>query len=151
MHKIYLTTIALLILVIAAGSYKFILQGSTIQSTDERTTILLTEAERNLVLTEMRSFLISIQQISQGISENNMDIVVEAAQNSGKAAQADVPGTLVGKLPLSFKQLGFDTHKKFDQLAMDTEDLGDSAHALQQLSELLQNCVSCHAAFRIDI
>lgn len=80
-----------------------------------------------------------------------MDLIVEAAQKSGKAAQAGVPGTLTGKLPLSFKTLGFDTHKKFDQLAMDANDLGDSEHALQQLSELLQNCVSCHAAFRINI
>jgi hypothetical protein len=150
MHKIYLTTVTLLLVVIAAGFYKFILQGSTIQSIDERTTILLTETERNLVLNEMRSFLISVQQISLGIADNNMGLVIEAARKSGKSAQADVPGTLIGKLPLPFKQLGFDTHKKFDQLAMDSEDLGDREHALRQLSELMQNCVSCHAAFRID-
>jgi len=151
MNKKCLSIIALLLLVIAAGFYKFILQGSTIQSTDERTTILLTEAERNLVLAEMRAFLFSVQQISQGISEKNMALVVEAARKSGKQAQTGVPGTLMGKLPMPFKTLGFDTHSKFDQLAMDTEDLGDSEHVLQQLSDLLQNCVSCHAAFRIDI
>ena len=68
-----------------------------------------------------------------------------------KAAQGEVPGTLVGKLPLAFKKLGFDTHTKFDQLAMDADDLGDSKHALVQLSDLMHNCVACHETYRIDI
>ena len=80
-----------------------------------------------------------------------MTLVADAARKSGKTAQAEVPGSLVGKLPLPFKKLGGDTHMKFDQLAMDAEDLGDAEHALQQLSTLMNNCVSCHAAYRIDI
>lgn len=137
--------------IIAAGFYKFVLQGSTIQSTDERITILLDDNERNLVLAEMRGFLFSIQQINQGLSANNMKLVTESARRSGKAAQGGVPGTLVGKLPIEFKKLGGDTHARFDQLAMDAEDLEDSNHTLEQLSVLMQNCVSCHAAYRIDI
>ncbi len=137
--------------IIAAGFYKFVLQGSTIQSTDERITILLDDNERNLVLAEMRGFLFSIQQINQGLSANNMKLVTESARRSGKAAQGGVPGTLVGKLPIEFKKLGGDTHARFDQLAMDAEDLEDSDHTLEQLSILMQNCVSCHAAYRIDI
>lgn len=137
--------------IIAAGFYKFVLQGSTIQSTDERITILLDDNERNMVLAEMRGFLFSIQQINQGLSANNMKLVTESARRSGKAAQGGVPGTLVGKLPIEFKKLGGDTHARFDQLAMDAEDLEDSNHTLEQLSILMQNCVSCHAAYRIDI
>ncbi|NOY15605.1 MAG: cytochrome c, partial [Gammaproteobacteria bacterium] len=56
-----------------------------------------------------------------------------------------------GKLPLAFKKLGFDTHAKFDQLAMDANDLGDRDHTLQQLSTLMENCVACHAAYRINL
>lgn len=148
--KCLITTIILLS-IIAAGFYKFVLQGSTIQSTDERITILLDDNERNLVLAEMRGFLFSIQQINQGLSANNMKLVAESARRSGKAAQGGVPGTLVGKLPIEFKKLGGDTHARFDQLAMDAEDLEDSNHTLEQLSNLMQNCVSCHAAYRIDI
>jgi hypothetical protein len=59
-------------------------------------------------------------------------------------------GSLIGKLPLEFKKLGFDTHSKFDQLAMDTQDLGDGNHALTGLATLLQNCVACHAAHQIE-
>lgn len=143
--------IVLLLCVIAGGAYKFLFQGSVTTGADGRTSILLTEGERDLVLSEMRAFLISIQQINQGIAVNDMKRVAEYSRKVGMAAQAAVPGTLVGKLPMAFKQLGFDTHTRFDQLAMDTDDLADSNHALVQVTELMQNCVVCHEAYRIDV
>jgi len=146
-----LTIIVILLSIIATGGYKFIIEGSTAESTDGRTEILLNDNERNLVLTEMRAFLNSVQQINRGLAEDNMELVVEYARKSGKAAQAGMPGTLVGKLPLLFKKLGGDTHAKFDQLAMDAADLGDRDHSLQQLSTLMQNCVNCHATYRIKL
>ena len=151
MNKKCLVITVILLSIIAIGFYKFIIQGSTTKSTDGRTEILLNDKERNLVLAEMRAFLNSVQQINQGISEDNMELIIESARKSGKAAQTGMPGTLVGKLPLNFKKLGGDTHKKFDELAMDAEDLGDRDHALEQLSTLMKNCVSCHATYRFSI
>ena len=143
--------IVLLLFVITAGIYKFIFQGSVTENADGRMTIHLNAGERDLVLTEMRLFIASIQQITKGITENDMELVAEYARKAGKAAQGEVPGTLMGKLPVQFKLLGSDTHAKFDQLAMDAEDLGDSNHALSQLSTLMKNCIDCHAAYRFDI
>ena len=150
MNKKCFGIVALLFLVIVGGIYKFIFQGSVSVKADERTAIHLNHDERDLVLAEMRAFLTSVQQITKGISEDDMELVVDHARKVGRAAQGEVPGTLMAKLPMQFKQLGFDTHTKFDQLAMDAEDLGDSNHALSQLSILMHNCVSCHAAYRID-
>lgn len=151
MNKKCLVSTTLLVLIIAAGFYKFIIQGSTIESTDGRAEILLTDSERNFVLTEMREFLSSVQQINQGLAIEDMTLVAEAARKSGKAAQTGVPGTLIGKLPISFKKLGGDTHAKFDELAMDADDLGDASHTLEQLSTLMKNCVSCHEAYRFSL
>jgi len=151
MSKQCFAMIALFMLVITGGIYKYIFQNSVSDSTDGRSVILLNSTERNFVLAEMRLFLSSVQQITKGISQNDLKLVAISARKSGKAVQAEVPVTLAAKLPAKFKQLGFDTHTKFDQLALDAEDLGDSNHALSQLSTLLQNCVVCHAAYRIDI
>jgi len=126
-------------------------QGSVIESPDGRISILLNASERNMVLQEMRAFLESVQQITKAATENNMKIVAESASKVGKAAQGAVPGTLIGKLPIEFKKLGFDTHLKFDDLALNAKDFGDSNQVLIQLSELMQNCVGCHAAYRIDV
>ena len=142
--------VVLLSLIVMGGIYKFIFQGRVSVNADGRTAIHLNYKEKNLVLAEMRAFLTSVQKITKGISENDMKIVVDYSRKVGRAAQGEVPGTLMAKLPMQFKQLGFDTHTQFDQLAMDAEDLGDSNHALSQLSILMQNCVSCHSAYRID-
>jgi hypothetical protein len=151
MNKKCSVIITLLLLVIAGGVYKFIFQGSISESEDGRITVDLNADERNLVLAEMRQFLESVQKITNGITGDDMGLVADYARKAGKAAQGAVPGTLVGKLPLEFKKLGSDTHKKFDQLALDAEEFGDGDHALSQLSVLLQNCVACHAGYRFTV
>ncbi len=151
MNTKYLSIIVILLFIIAAGAYKFIFEGSTQKSSDGRIELLLNDNERNLVLAEMRAFLVSVQKINQGIAKEDMALVAEYARKSGKAATGAMPGTLVGKLPLTFKKLGGDTHAKFDQLAMDADDLGDRDHALEQLSTLMKNCVDCHATYRISL
>jgi len=150
MNKKCWLIISVLLLIILGGAYKFLIQGSVSESTDGRMAIQVNAGERDLILTEMRAFLISVQQITQAISKDDMQLLADSARKVGKAAQGEVPGTLIGKLPIEFKKLGFATHSKFDQIALDAESLGDSAYALQQLSELMQNCVACHAAYRLD-
>ncbi|MEN8179965.1 MAG: hypothetical protein ABFS39_15295 [Pseudomonadota bacterium] len=140
----------ILFLAVSAMIYKFIISGAVVPSDDGRQALLLEPGERDLVLAEMRGFLESVQAITAAVGTEDMPQIVAAARKVGAAAQNEVPGSLVGKLPLSFKRLGFDTHKQFDMLALDAEELGDPGHALQQLSVLMQNCVACHAAYRID-
>ncbi len=52
---------------------------------------------------------------------------------------------------MGLKQLGLDTHRKFDRLALDVEQLGDKRQTLEQLGTLLRNCVGCHAAYRLVV
>ena len=151
MFKPCWSIVIILSLVTVGMAYKFIIQGEVIEEPDSRTTILLTQKERDLVLFEMRIFLQSVQQITSGISADDMDLVASSARKSGRNAQIAVPGTLIGKLPIAFKKLGFDTHAKFDELALDAEQLGDGEHTVTQLGTLLEYCVSCHSAFKFNI
>ena len=150
MCRLCWVAVILLVLLSSGMAYKFIIQGSTVASSDGRLSILLEEGERDLVLAEMRGFLEAVQQITSGISDDDMEAVSKAARKVGAAAQGAVPGSLIGKLPLDFKKQGFDTHTRFDQLALDAEQLGDGGHALSQLTTLMNNCVGCHAGYRID-
>ncbi len=150
MCKACWSTVAILLVITAGVLFKFVIQGDVVKSTDGRLAIQLNVDERDLVLMEMRVFLESVQQITSGISEDDMEKVSVSARKSGRSAQMEVPGSLVGKLPLTFKKLGFDTHAKFDEMALDAEQLGDSDHTLSQLNELLKNCVACHAAYRFE-
>jgi hypothetical protein len=143
--------VAVLVIMVVGMFMKFVIIGETEKHPDGRTAIILTEDERNIVLTEMRVFLMSVQQITQGILDKDMAAVTKSARHVGAAAQGEVPGSLIKKLPIEFKKLGFDTHSKFDQLALDAEQLGDEEYALTQLSKLMQNCVSCHSAYRFVV
>jgi len=150
MCKFCWSSLVLVIFIVMAMAYKFIISGETVIASDGRQVLVLTEPERDIVLTEMRTFLQSVQQITLGVSNQDMAAISHAAKAVGAAAQNSVPGTLVKKLPLEFKKLGFDTHQKFDQLALDAEEFGDPVQSLQQLTELMSNCVACHEIYRID-
>ncbi len=144
--------ILVVVLLITTGTLvgKFIIIGETQLSTDGRTAILLEPAERDLILTEMRAFLVSVQGVLVAAGKEDMKTVVEAAGKSGMPPPGQIPDTLAGKLPLSFKTLGFDTHKRFDQLALDASQLGDKELAVEQLGVLMNNCIACHAQYRLE-
>ena len=150
MCKLCWTLLLCAIIAVGAMAYKFIISGETITSSDGRQSLLLEEGERDLVLTEMRMFLNAAQQIIQAANAGDTEAIAEAARVVGSAAQEAVPGSLMKKLPIEFKKLGFDTHSKFDQLAKTAEQLGDPDVSLNQLAELMQNCVVCHEGYRVD-
>jgi hypothetical protein len=155
MNKLSLSIISLLLIIIGLGAYKFVIQGNVVASADNavdnRMAILLDAGERGLILEEMRGFLLSTQQIIKAVSDDDMEQAAIAAKKVGRIAQAEVPGTLIAKLPIAFKKLGFDTHTKFDELAMDASDMEDKEQTLKLLSKLMNNCIACHSAYRLEI
>lgn len=150
MCKLCWVLVLVLLIGVSVIGYKVFVGPPMESSADGRRVIRLSEQERGLVLIEMRGFLASVQQITQALAANDMPLVAEQARRSGRAAQHAVPPLLIAKLPAPFKKMGFDTHAGFDQLALDAEQLGDREHSLAQLADLMQNCVVCHGAYRID-
>jgi len=145
--------VALISLVLnGALIYFFLIAGKTEQNAaaaDARTAIILNEDERALVLAEMRGFLSAVQTMNTALATDDLAQVEKSARSVGRAAAQEVPPALMAKLPLQFKQLGMSTHQGFDQIAMDARDLGDRQHTQQQLGQLMNNCVACHATFQL--
>jgi len=80
MSKVSGVIIALLVLVILGGAYKFIIQGSVMDGEDGRTVILLDVPERLYILGEMRNLLAHMQQLTAAISEDDMDKVIKISE-----------------------------------------------------------------------
>jgi len=137
----------LVILVLAAALgfmvKTFIFTGNIIPSNDERTAILVTEVERTMILSEMRTFLETIQGITEATAKGDLDTVAALATKMG-AESPDVSPSLVGKLPIEFKTLGFATHDLFTDLSV-TAKGGDAQAVQAELGDLMLNCTSCHA------
>jgi cytochrome c556 len=144
MNKVKTT---LLVFMISVSSAVF----SDENSADKRSTIYLDDDERVIILEEMRTFLSTIQKITQGIVADDMAQVSRVAKTMGNDASGGVSLSLIFKLPLGFKLLAADTHQKFDEIAIDASSFSDREHALEQVSVLMKNCVSCHATYRIDL
>ena len=98
----------------------FFLFGNTTKTVDKRTVIHLTEDERNLVFTEMRALLAAVNGIVSGLADKDYERAAKEADAVGMGLVASLEHqekTILLKLPVEFKKLGFGTHEKFDELA----------------------------------
>ncbi len=142
---------ALLALALAGVVYMFVIRGNVEDADDGRTAILLSSGERNLVLSEMRAFLESVQQIVEAVPAGDLKSAEEAARRVGRVDLKDLPASLLRKLPAEVKALGLDTHSKFHKLASDIRNGLERDRILPRLADIMTNCVGCHASYRIDL
>ena len=145
--KISWALVVILSVIVAVFSYKFTV-GEVKPSEDGRLAVKLTKDERNALLLEMRTWLQSTQAVLNAVSNRNFEEVSQVARVSGMSAEADTPASLFRKLPATMKALGFDTRKKFDEIADDAIKLRDPEHTIKQLSNTMNNCIACHSAYR---
>lgn len=124
--------------------------NKTAVAPDGREAIRLAPQQRNLVLAEMRTFVDSLRDITHALGTNDSALFQKAALRVGLEAQEGVPLDLMKALPLPFKKLGMDTHKKFDELAAHAEQGASNEELLVELSQLMNNCVACHAAYQLQ-
>ena len=149
--KLSLLLNIILIAALGLGAYKFVIQGSTTQTTDGRTAVLLSASERNFVLGEMRNFLETVQAITAAIGENDMATISDISRKIAVDDPAKMPAGLKGKLPLEFKTLGMDTHSLFISLAETAETAKSPQEVSTALSGLMLNCTTFHAGYRLDV
>lgn len=145
--KLCWSLVVVLSVIVAAFSYKFTV-GEVAPSDDGRLAVQLTKDERNALLLEMRTWLQSTQAVLKAVSDKNFEEVHRVAKISGMSAEADTPASLFRKLPAAMKALGFDTRKKFDEIADDAIKLRNPEHTIKQLSNTMNSCIACHSTYR---
>lgn len=116
---------------------------------DGRTSVVLTKDERNLILDEMREFLVSVQAISEAITAKDMDKVATLSHKAGMAAEEGTPGSLLQKIPLAMKKMGFGVRGQFDDISASAKEGKDPAVVRKQLDTLMKTCIACHSIYRM--
>lgn len=131
--------------------YFFLIKGNTsLDPQDSRTAIHTSDAGKNFVLKEMRGFLESIQQINEGMLQNDPQKIIKAAKSVGHEKVENMPAGLMSSLPLPFKKLGLDTHTKFDELAQAVQSQYNQKEVQTQMDAILNNCTTCHKTYKFD-
>jgi len=148
--KSYPIIIGLLLLIILAGAYKFIIKGNVIESTDSRVVILLKPGDRNFILGEMRGLLAKMQQLISAISNNDIQTFSKVSKTLKNDSNGEKQQSLLGKMPIAFKRLSYKIHSDFNQLYADVSAQKDNKYLLKEVSDIMVNCVGCHAAFRLQ-
>lgn len=123
-------------------------QSPVASSDDTREPIILTSGERAHMLSGMRLYLQALQGIVEQLAANQLDGVAQYAHEAGAKMLQDAPLSVPLKAPLAFTALSLNTHEKFDVLA-DRARAASRQEVLKALSEIMANCTSCHAAYRV--
>jgi len=105
---------------------------------------------RDLVMSEMRDYLEVINEIQQGLADNDPDKIVKAATRQGKISLDETPVRLLKLSPLACKQLGFKGHDIFQAIADSAKVHFNKATVNRQLAELTNNCIVCHRTYRVE-
>lgn len=147
-----LGTAALWIVTMGVVAVLFV-QGQTRPGTDGRTEIVLSQAERDLILAEMRQLLKTVHGVVTvlGSPDQNLKAAESAARSAGMAMATDVNPAVMLKLPLAFKQMGMSIHKDMDRLADGIAQGDTSVQILNRLSSMTARCTACHDMYRFSI
>jgi len=131
--------------------YFFIFRGNVIETEDSRVVIELSEPNAEFALKEMREFLESVQQINEGILDEDADQIYEAALKSGGSVIEHSPEGMMASLPIGFKKLGFSVHDKFDEIADSIKSNNDFDYTHRELNNLLNSCIACHRTYKVSV
>lgn len=148
-NRFWIITTGILFLIIAAGVYRFVFTGSVSKAAEDgRIGVVINHDEREFIKIEMREFLFTIESITAALASGEHDAIVERASRVGEAARHSVPGTLLAKLPLDFKKMGFHTHSLFEGIAEAARQGKSEKEILSALDATLKVCRACHSSYR---
>jgi len=145
----FLSALSLWVVTIAAAGYFFV-KGHTVASTDARTAVVLTDVERDQILTEMRHFLKAVHGVLEAIVARDLSRAERSARTAGMAMSVDVNPIIMAKLPLAFKAMGMSVHRDFDALADGIQSGERGEQVLKRLSDLTSTCTACHDLYRFS-
>ena len=114
--------------------------------------IMLSAAERELILSEMRILLKAVHGVVTGLAGQDQEAdrtqIEQAARSAGMHLAADVNPVLMAKLPLPFKQMGLSIHQDMDALADAIVQKETPQQILRRLSSMTARCTTCHDLYR---
>lgn len=121
---------------------------------NQRQTLRLSAVEHAHLMTEMNDFMKAVHSIHAALAIRDFASVNQIATAMGpKGGKHDAVGKAVhDKLPPEWFALARPTHQQFLAIAREAARPDTSVEAvLAPLAATTQQCVSCHASFRLSI
>ena len=130
------------------GAVTLFVRGVTTSSPDGRIAVIITEAEQDMVLGEMRSMLQAVAEIARALAREDHAAIAAAAKAVGSVAAQRDSAALMAKLPLEFKRSGLAMHDSFDRIEAAARAGKPVREITAMLGDHLTLCTGCHAGYR---
>ena len=123
-------------------------------SGDTRQLVKLPEPMRLHTITSMRDHLLSLQEIDLALSKSDFDNASRIAEQRLGMSSLDLHGAahIAPYMPQGMQDIGTRMHRAASQFAVETQNASvsnDVRPALAALGTVMQQCVACHAAYRL--
>ncbi len=151
--KILIISNVIFVVIISILVYILLFMGTEMVKLPDDTRIVVKYEPdlRDLVLNEMRDYLEVMNEIQQGLTENDPDKIVKAATRQGQISLEATPIRLLKLSPLACKQMGFRGHDIFQSIADSARVNFSKETTINQLAELTNNCIVCHRTYKIEL
>jgi len=128
--------------------------SASLQAEDGRQAVQLPDMMREHMLSNMRDHLLALEEITRYLASNQYDEAAEVAENRlGMSSMALHGASHLGKfMPKEMGAIGTNMHRaasRFAVAAKDAELEGGLSKAFSALSEVMQQCVACHAKYKV--
>jgi cytochrome c556 len=127
----------------------------TASEPDARQRVRFPEEMRSHTLSNMRDHLQTLERISAALSRGDYDAAASLAEQRLGMTSLEAHGAahLAQLMPPEMQQIGSRMHRAASRFAIEAQDAAvrnDPRPALGALSEVMQQCVACHAAYRLQ-
>jgi hypothetical protein len=147
-------------------------QGQHAHPQDTRESIRLPAMQRDMILSEMRSMLTSVNGLLRGLATRDTALMRQSAANAGMGAMMRGQGMGMGRgaegnrmggqgrgmgmsggerMPEGFRTLMHATRSAFDSLSMRIAAGAPPDTVVGRMVSITNNCVACHAAYRLEV
>jgi hypothetical protein len=121
---------------------------------DTRQLVKFPEPMRLHTITSMRDHLLALQEINIALSKNEYDKAASIAETRLGMSSLELHGAahIAPFMPQGMQDIGTQMHRAASRFAIDaqTASVGNDVRpALAALGAVMQQCVACHAAYRL--
>ena len=139
---------------VIAQDHQHTMTGSAAVQADARQLVIFPEPMRLHTITSMRDHLLALQEIDMALSANAYDKAASIAERRLGMSSLELHGAahIAPYMPQAMQDLGTQMHRSASRFAIEAQNASvsnDVRPALAALGTVMQQCVACHATYRL--
>ena len=121
---------------------------------DLRVAVEMPDMMKFHMLANMRDHLLSLSEIQSALAKGEYDVAADLAEKSLGMTSLESHGAahMAGFMPKDMQEIGNKMHRAASRFAVQAQEAQvtrDLPRALGALSEVSQQCIACHASYRL--